>query len=266
MKSHSRIALACLTLAMALLIIMSGAPDITAETLSSPPNKEIMSAPAPARAYRDGELLVKFAKGAKEDLKAQARSVAGASLKKDLQGGVELIKLPEGVSVSEGVALFKSNSDILAVSPNFIREAAATIPDDEHFAFLWGLHNIGQTGGRTGVDIDAPEAWDIVRGNQGMIVAVLDTGIDYTHPDLAANMWQNPYEVVGISGVDDDANGYVDDIYGIDAINDDSDPIDDYGHGTMVAGVIGAEGDNAIGVTGVNWSIQIMALKFLVHF
>jgi subtilisin family serine protease len=189
--------------------------------------------------------------------------VAGASLKKDLQDGVELIKLPEGLSVSEGVALLKSNSDILAVSPNFIRKAAATIPNDEHFAFLWGLHNIGQTGGRVGVDIDAPEAWDIERGNRGVIVAVLDSGIDYTHPDLAANMWQNPWEVAGTSGLDDDGNGYVDDIYGIDVVNNDSDPFDDYGHGTKVAGVIGAEGDNGIGVTGVNWNIQIMALKFI---
>ena len=108
---------------------------------------------------------------------------------------------------------------------------------------MWGLNNTGQTGGTRDADIDAPEAWETFTGSPNVVVAVIDTGVDYTHPDLAANMWRNPGEVAG-DGVDNDANGYVDDVYGIDTANNDSDPFDDEGHGTHVAGTIAAVGNN----------------------
>ncbi len=114
-------------------------------------------------------------------------------------------------------------------------------------------------------DIDAPEAWDITTGSTNIVVAVIDSGIDYRHPDLAANMWVNRAELNGIHGVDDDDNGYVDDIYGYDFCNSDPDPIDDHCHGTHVAGTIGAVGNNGIGVAGVCWNVRIMALKFLAE-
>jgi len=111
-------------------------------------------------------------------------------------------------------------------------------------------------------DIDAPEAWDVTTGNSNVVVAVIDTGVDYAHADLAANMWKNPNEIAG-NNIDDDGNGYIDDIYGIDAVNGDGDPYDDNSHGTHIAGTIGAVGNNGIGVAGVNWNVKIMACKFL---
>lgn len=126
---------------------------------------------------------------------------------------------------------------------------------------LWGLDNTGQTGGKIDADIDAPEAWAQSRGS-GVVVAVLDTGVDYTHADLAANMWVNPGEIAG-NGIDDDGNGYVDDVHGYDFAYNDADPMDRNGHGTHVAGTIAAVADNGTGVAGVAPEAQIMALKFL---
>jgi subtilisin family serine protease len=139
---------------------------------------------------------------------------------------------------------------------------AAGFPDDSSFGSLWGLHNAGQSGGLIDADIDAPEAWDITTGSSEVVVFVVDTGVDYTHPDLAANMWVNPGEVAG-DGIDNDANGYIDDIHGINSITGSGDPMDDNYHGTHVAGTIGARGNNGLGVTGVNRSVKIGAAKFL---
>ncbi|MHC4362930.1 MAG: S8 family serine peptidase, partial [Planctomycetota bacterium] len=135
--------------------------------------------------------------------------------------------------------------------------------NDPRFDDLWGMHNMGQTGGTVDADIDAPEAWDIATGSSDIVVAVIDTGVDYTHVDLAANMWVNEDEYYGTPGVDDDGNGYVDDIYGYDFCNYDPDPMDDHYHGTHCAGTIGGVGDNGEGVAGVCWDVRIMALKFL---
>ncbi len=135
-------------------------------------------------------------------------------------------------------------------------------PNDPDFSTLWGLHNIGQTNGLNDSDIDATEAWDIQQGSESVLIAVIDTGVDYAHQDLAENIWVNPGEIPG-NGIDDDVNGFVDDVHGYDFANDDNDPFDDNGHGTHVSGIIAAVGNNGIGVTGVNWHAQIMALKFL---
>ena len=135
-------------------------------------------------------------------------------------------------------------------------------PDDPQFSSLWGMHNTGQTGGTPDVDIDAPEAWDITTGGGTGVVMVIDTGIDYTHQDLAPNIWTNPGEIPG-NGIDDDGNGYIDDIHGINTITGSGDPMDDKDHGTHVSGTIGAAGNDGVGVTGVNWNTQMIGCKFL---
>ena len=139
---------------------------------------------------------------------------------------------------------------------------AATTPNDTRFDELWGLNNTGQTGGSDDADIDAVEAWDISTGSRDVVVGVIDTGVDHSHSDLNANMWVNSGEIAG-DGIDNDNNGYIDDIYGINAITDIGDPMDDNGHGTHVAGTIGAVGDNNEGVVGVNQEVSIVGCKFL---
>ncbi len=135
-------------------------------------------------------------------------------------------------------------------------------PNDPRLSELWGLDNTGQTGGTTDADIDAPEAWDIQTGSSDIVIAVIDTGVEYSHVDLSGNMWMNPGEIAS-NGVDDDGNGYVDDVYGWDFYNNDNNPMDDHSHGTHCAGTIAALGNNGIGVVGVNWEAKVMALKFL---
>ena len=145
--------------------------------------------------------------------------------------------------------------------PNYLHFLDLT-PNDPSFGDLWGLHNTGQSGGTAGADISATSAWDVTTGSSDVIVGVIDTGVDYNHPDLAANIWTNPNEIAG-NGLDDDGNGYVDDIHGINAITNSGNPMDDHDHGTHVSGTIGAVGNNGVGVAGVNWSVSIIGMKFL---
>lgn len=150
-----------------------------------------------------------------------------------------------------------ADPSIATCDPNHEIKASIT-PNDARFTQLWGLRNT--TGGP---DIAATSAWNVTTGSRTRsIVAVVDTGIDYTHPDLAANAWVNPNEIAG-NGIDDDGNGYVDDVHGINAITSTGDPMDDNSHGTHVSGTIGAAGNNSTGVVGVNWEAQIIGAKFL---
>ncbi len=164
-------------------------------------------------------------------------------------------------SVRSMVAKFRRHPAVEYAEPNYIVRAAV-MPNDTNFNDLWGLHNTGQTGGTSDADIDAPEAWNTTTGSDQVIVGIVDSGIDYNHSDLKPNIWTNPDEIPG-NGVDDDNNGYIDDIHGWDFANNDNDPMDDNSHGTHVAGTIGAVGNNSLGVVGINWNVRLMALKFL---
>lgn len=132
----------------------------------------------------------------------------------------------------------------------------ASTPNDQHYPLLWGLNQQGNN------DSNAKEAWQLTTGSKNVVIGVIDTGIDYNHPDLNPNMWKNPGEIPG-NGIDDDGNGYVDDIYGINAITNSGNPMDDHNHGTHCAGTIGAKGNNGIGVTGVAWDVSMIGVKFL---
>jgi subtilisin family serine protease len=174
--------------------------------------------------------------------------------------GCALLVAP-GVSADGMHAWAGRTPAVVSIEPD-VALASLAIPNDASFGALWGLTNSAQPRGIGDSDINAPEAWEITTGSRNVVVAVIDSGIDYTHPDLAANVWTNPREVAG-DGIDNDANGFVDDVRGWDFANADADPMDDDGHGTHVSGTIGAVGNNAIGVTGVNWQASIMGLKFL---
>ncbi|MET0647965.1 MAG: S8 family serine peptidase [Pyrinomonadaceae bacterium] len=133
-------------------------------------------------------------------------------------------------------------------------------PNDPRFAEQWGLLNTGQKGGRAEADISAFAAWDKTKGSKKVVIAVLDSGVDYTHPDLAGNMWHRPAD---LEMYFDDELGVMDDSEGFSAVESERDPMDENGHGTHCAGIVGAEGDNNLGITGVNWQVEIMPLKFM---
>ena len=177
--------------------------------------------------------------------------------------GLLLVDAPRELAHGKLKEIFGALGNLDYFEPDAALWTSATTPNDPRYSTdLWGMNNTGQTGGTPDADIDAPEAWDIVRGDGSVVVGVIDSGIDYKHPDLAGNIWVNPGEIAG-NRKDDDGNGYVDDIHGWDFINNDKDPMDDNGHGTHVAGTIAAAGNNSVGVVGVNWNAKVMALKFL---
>ncbi len=176
--------------------------------------------------------------------------------------GLHEVHLTQAVGVADALAAFDHNPMVLYAEPNYRVRITETIPSDTRFDDMWALNNTGQTGGQLDADIDAPSAWDVTQGSGSTVLAVIDTGVDYLHPDLAANIWVNSDEIPG-DNIDNDNNGYIDDIHGYDFANRDGNPMDDQGHGTHVAGTIGALGDNGFGVAGINWNVQIMALKFL---
>lgn len=239
------------------------------------PEAPEVSPPAPSAAaraqqaekkaeYAPSEVIVRYAAGVSEATKRSVDKKAGAVAAKrlgHLVPGLTKVKLRPGMPVEAAIAVYEKQPGVLYAEPNY-KGGIDAEPNDPEFSALWGLHNTGQEGGVPDADIDAPEAWDLTTGSSDVLVAVIDTGVDYTHPDLADNMWRNPGEVPD-NGIDDDANGYVDDVYGIDTYNDDSDPFDDHSHGTHCAGTIGAVGDNALGVAGVNWDVTIMAVKWI---
>lgn len=165
--------------------------------------------------------------------------------------------LPAGADAVQVVRLIKGEPIVRVAELDFLRTIMTT-PNDPRFNETWGLKDLTAPD----ADIDAEHAWDVTTGSSAVKVCVIDTGIDYTHPDLAGNAWANPGEIAG-NGIDDDSNGYVDDVYGYDFVNNDGDPFDDNNHGSHCSGTIGAKGNNGIGVAGVNWNVSLFSAKFL---
>lgn len=139
-------------------------------------------------------------------------------------------------------------------------ESKENLPNDPLFGVQWALNNIGQNNGKERADLDALKAWAKTKGSSNIVIAVLDTGVEYTHEDLVENMWFRPDSIPAYK---DDELGKVDDLHGYNAVSNSGDPMDDNGHGTHCAGIIGAKADNNKGISGINWNVQIMPLKFM---
>ena len=218
-----------------------------------------------------GEVLVKFRTGYTE---ANASSALAQVSAKRLQSfpriNVWHLKLEKHLSVADAVNTLNTLSTVEYAEPNYTYHTCV-MPNDQYLSLQWGLNNTGQTDGLADADIDAPEAWDIQTGNRSVLIGVIDTGVNYKHEDLANNIWTNPGEDSWAdpnnpqtgNSVDDDGNGKIDDWKGWNFITNTNNPMDDAGHGTHCAGIIGAEGNNNIGTAGVNWQTQIIPLKFL---
>jgi subtilisin family serine protease len=221
--------------------------------------------------FVEGEVLVVFKAGLREN---SAKSVLGRhSLKLERQfrrvsaqrGRVTGLVRNKKLGTARLIERLKTDPDVASVEPNYLRRFSAVPPNDADFPKLWGLKNTGQTvdftAGTSGVDTNFLPAWELARPAGGeVIVGVVDSGVDFTHPDLAANIWTNPGEIAD-NGIDDDGNGYVDDVHGYDFRGNTADVTDSGHHGTHVAGTIAAVGKNGIGITGVARRTKILPLK-----
>jgi subtilisin family serine protease len=212
----------------------------------------------------EGEVLLKYRDDRVRARHSAIETAADADTVESIdRRGVHLLR-SKSLATSELLALLVHDPDVEYAEPNYVVRALG-VPNDPSFASLWGLFNNGLNpvgaGGLAGADIDAPGAWDIATGSRASVIGVIDTGIDYTHPDLAANMWTAPapFQVTIGGQTINCAAG----TRGFNAVARNCDPMDDHSHGTHVAGTIGARGNNAAGVTGVNWIASMMAIKVL---
>ena len=230
---------------------------------------------------RDGtEVLVRFKPGVSleqirtilsanhDTLTDEIESVPGLSVIYDLDNAGRQTVADQYAAMSDVVAYAEPNFQIKLDDPiqkdpardTVFREPSASHPNDPQFGDQWALNNQGQDGGKDRADIDALKAWVKTKGSSDVVVAVLDSGVDFTHVDLRENMWIRPE---GVPAYTDDELGSFNDINGFNGTDKIADPMDDNGHGTHCAGIIGAEGDNGEGIAGVNWHVKIMPLKFL---
>jgi subtilisin family serine protease len=211
--------------------------------------------------FKKDEILVKLKKNAPVAgsgiISALAVERARRMLSNRGDDRIYKLKLAPGETVESELTSASMSPDVELAQPNYIYHALEK-PDDPLFKFQWGLLDTGQKvismHGKHGADIKMPFAWNRATGSKDIVAAVIDSGIDYTHPDLTENLWINPSP---------GSQGYQGDIHGINAITGTGDPLDDVGHGSHVSGIIGAAGDNTAGICGVNWHVSIMALKFL---
>ena len=184
--------------------------------------------------------------------------------------GLDVIEDEDGTSAADVVAQYRALPEVAYVEANseitLDHEDAGrkhVHADDEMFFRQWGLSNAGDNGGTAGADISAMRAWVLTRGSEQVVVAVLDSGVDYTHTDLVYNIWTRPEIIKAYHDEDLTSAEGIDDVHGFNVVEDDADPMDRNGHGTHCAGIIGAEGGNGIGIAGVNWNVRIMPLRFM---
>ena len=228
---------------------------------------------------REPEALVKFRREVSFDDIKKIAAKNNDNIEDEIESVDKLVAIDDmdGQSAQSVADQYSKMSDlVLYAEPNLEIEAAPLLdlktvtpketvnpadqPNDPMFSDQWALNNTGQNGGKKKADIDVLKAWQKTKGSRKVVVAVLDSGVDYTHQDLAVNMWTRPDNVPVYK---DDELGTISDLHGFSAVDDQRDPMDDNGHGTHCAGIIGAEGDNDEGIAGINWEVEIMPLKFI---
>jgi subtilisin family serine protease len=212
--------------------------------------------------FKPNEVLVRFRTGTSANARVRAHAAVSGRVMKTWASlpGMQLVHVPPSLNIHEAIRRYRQDRNVLYAEPNYIVHALNT-PNDPYLNQLWNLSNTGQQGGASGADIHALQAWNLSTGSSNVVVAVIDTGIDYNHPDLAANVWTSaaPFSTTA-NGVNIACAAGV---HGYNAITGVCDPMDDNDHGTHVSGIIGAVGNNGVGVVGVNWNVQIVACKFL---
>ena len=220
--------------------------------------------------YVKGELLVKFKSGVSEKSAMGLHSAVGATVgrKFSLIPDLERVNLPAGMAVKDAIVHYMQDPNVEYAEPNYIRYPKDSVPNDPYFnPQQWALQNTGTFAhGTAGADIKMPQAWDLTQGSRSVVVAVIDSGVDLNHPDLVNNIWRNLGETSCTDGIDNDNNGFKDDCVGWNFSDKNNEPMDNLGHGTHVAGIIGAVGNNGVGITGMMWNVQIMPLKFITDF
>lgn len=239
-----------------------------------------------ARASRGAEVLVRFRPGTTLDYIKTVAAAHHDTVEDDIEAvdGLAAIEDEDGLGADAVVQEYLKVPGVEYAEPNTIITLTDPLagpivssrpptsgltaypleaPNDPMFESQWSLQNVGQNGGKQGADISAMDAWGSTRGSESVVIAVLDSGVDYTHQDLMSNMWHRPASLAVYS---DRQLGIVDDLNGFNAVDKLRDPMDDNGHGTHCAGIIGAEGGNAFGISGINWHVQIMPLKFMNAF
>jgi YD repeat-containing protein len=231
---------------------------------ASSSRRAIQHASQSQRNYRDGEVLVRFREDAPEQGINQLLSVHGARLGNSLRGGSRVVKLviPSGQEPMVVATALRASSVVEFAEPNYLIAADQLGGTrDPRFDEQWALHNSGATGGKAGADIGVVGMWPVARGSARTVIAVIDSGVDFTHPDLQANRWHNRRET--INKKDDDGNGFTDDLSGWDFVTDSGAEMGAHGHGTAIAGLIAARGNNGIGVSGVMWEAGLLSLRVL---
>jgi Subtilase family/FG-GAP-like repeat len=213
--------------------------------------------------YHPTRVLVRYKNGTTRGMMEAIHQRVNAKVSRELSivNGLQVVEVPEASSIHDLLHYYRQNPNVLYAEPDYFVRAVGA-PNDPQFASQWNLQNTGQNGGTPGADIHALQAWGLTTGSRNVVVGVIDTGADYTHTDLAANIWTaaTPFPVSTQNGSVVQCSAGT---HGFDMVTDICDPMDNNGHGSHVSGIIGAVGSNGIGVTGINWQVQILPCKFL---
>ncbi|MBC7658317.1 MAG: S8 family serine peptidase [Chitinophagaceae bacterium] len=221
-----------------------------------------------SKSHQERQLIVTFKPNMQRSL-VQARLLSSQGDSEALNEDSYLIRFKDDLDLKKKADELAASPGVRAVEANVVYNLYEKTPNDLDFTKLYALSNTGQSSGVAGADVGATKAWDVSTGSKNVLVGIIDSGMDYNHPDLASNVWSNPGET-GLdangndkrtNGIDDDGNGFVDDWHGWDFYNNDNDPMDDNSHGTHVAGTIGGVGNNGVGVAGVNWAVSMVPIK-----